>query len=83
MIEICGDLVWDLPCVQQASYLEGGPLMWMVPLYMHVNQKSDYDDDDIWYKRDLLWAEILYQTLNKGQMSHIIQKVGLNPLYTE
>ena len=46
MIEICGDLVWDLPCVQQASYLEGGPLMWMLPLYLHVNQKSDYDDDD-------------------------------------
>ena len=24
MINIPGDLVWDLPCVQQASYLEGG-----------------------------------------------------------
>ena len=22
----------------QASYLEGGPLMWMLPLYLHVNQ---------------------------------------------
>ena len=21
--------------------------MWMLPLYLHVNQKSDYDDDDI------------------------------------
>ena len=20
-------------------------LMWMLPLYLHVNQKSDYDDD--------------------------------------
>ena len=39
MTEICG----DLPCVQQASYLEGGPLVWMLPLYLHVNQKSDYD----------------------------------------
>ena len=39
-IDIPGDLVWDLPCVQQASYLEGGPL------YLHVNQKSyDYDDE--------------------------------------
>ena len=49
-IEICGDLVWDLPCVQQASYLEGGPegglLMWMLLLYLQVNKKSDYDD--IW-----------------------------------
>ena len=37
--------MWDLPCVQQASYLEGGPLMWMLPLYLHVDQKSDDDDD--------------------------------------
>ena len=43
MIDVPGDLVWDLSCVQQASYLEGGPLMWMLPLYLHVNQKSDYD----------------------------------------
>ena len=47
MIDIPGDLVCDLPCMQQASYLEGGPLMWMLPLYLHVNQKSDYDDDDM------------------------------------
>ena len=43
MIGIPGDLVWDLPCVQQANYLEGGPLVWMLPLYLHINQKSDYD----------------------------------------
>ena len=42
MIDVPGDLAWELPCVQQASYLEGGPLMWMLPLYLHVNQKSDY-----------------------------------------
>ena len=35
-----------VPWVQQASYLEGGPLMWMLPLYLHVNQNSN-DDDDI------------------------------------
>ena len=46
MIDVPGDLVWDLPCVQQASYLEGDSLMWILPLYLHVNQKSDYD---IWY----------------------------------
>ena len=48
MIDVPGDLVWDLPCMQQASYLEGGPLMWMLPLYLHVNQKSDYDDMNIY-----------------------------------
>ena len=35
--------------VQQANYLEGGPLMCMLPLYLHVNQKSDYDDMMISY----------------------------------
>ena len=32
--------------MQLASYLEGGLLMWMMPL--HVNQKSDNDDDAAW-----------------------------------
>ena len=44
MIDIPGDLMWDLPCVQQTSYLEGGPLVWMLPLYLHVNKKSVDDD---------------------------------------
>ena len=29
--------------MQQASYLEGGPLLWILPLYLHVNKKSDDD----------------------------------------
>ena len=35
-----------------ASQLSGrGPLMWMLPLYLHVNQKSDYDMSRIcWMK---------------------------------
>ena len=32
--------------MQQASYLEGGPLLWILPLYLHVNKKSDDDEDD-------------------------------------
>ena len=36
-----GDQVRDLLCMQLASYLEGGSLMWMMPL--NLNQKSDYD----------------------------------------
>ena len=27
--------------MQQASCLEGAPLLWIWPLYLHVNQKSD------------------------------------------
>ena len=29
--------------MQLASTLEGDPLIWMMPLHLHVNQKSDYD----------------------------------------
>ena len=29
-----------------SQYLEGGPLLWILPLYLHINQKSDDDDDD-------------------------------------
>ena len=43
MIDTLGDIVWYLSCVQQASYLEG-PLI--LPLYLHVNQKYDDDDDE-------------------------------------
>ena len=47
MVDTPGDLVWDLPCVQQASYMEGGPLMWMLPVYLHVIQKSGDDDNHV------------------------------------
>ena len=36
MIGTPGDLVWDLPYVQQASYLEGGPLMWTCTLIKNL-----------------------------------------------
>ena len=33
--------------MRAASQLSGrGPLMWMLPLYLHVNKKSDYDYDE-------------------------------------
>ena len=32
--------------MQQASFLEGGPLMLLLPLYLYVKHKSDDDDDD-------------------------------------
>ena len=33
--------------MQQVSCLEGGLLLWIWPLYLHINQKSDDDDDDV------------------------------------
>ena len=58
MIETPG----DLPCVQQASYLEGGPLLWKLHLYLHVNQKSNTDDDD-----DLFFRYFVHGSCNKGK----------------
>ena len=38
-----------------ASQLPGrGPLLWILPLYLHVNQKCDDDDDD---DKVLIWAQ--------------------------
>ena len=46
--------------MQQASYLEGGPLMFMLPL--HINKKTNDDDDD--------WAWSVYlTTLLLGRLS--------------
>ena len=39
-IHVLWDAVRDLPCLQKASYLQGNPLMWMLPLYLHVNPLS-------------------------------------------
>ena len=32
--------------MQQASCLEGGSLLWIWPLYLHMNKKFDDDDDE-------------------------------------
>ena len=32
--------------IEVQLYLEGGPVMWKLPLYLHVNQKSIDDDDE-------------------------------------
>ena len=71
MIDVPRDLMWDLPCVQQASYLEGGPLMWMLPLYLHVNQKFDYD---IWYD-DMLCLSLKWDNLRHLQKYFVISKI--------
>ena len=74
VIETPGDLVWDLPWVQQASYLEGGPLLWILPLYLHVNQKSDDDDSAKVYRcthflarLDEVQEELLYYSQRRRQ----------------
>ena len=59
----------------QARYLEGGPLIWMLPQYLHINQKSnddgdDEDDETIWinsYK-----CHFFFPSVHKQQESAII-----------
>ena len=33
--------------MQLVSYLEGGPLMWMMLLHIHVNLNTNDDDDNL------------------------------------
>ena len=35
--------------IETPGDLEGGPLLWILPLYLHANQKSD-DDDEFAYR---------------------------------
>ena len=35
----------EIICVQLASYLQGGQLMWM--MHLHINEKSDYGYDGL------------------------------------
>ena len=46
MIDIPGDLVWDLPCVQQASYVEGVHWCGCCPYNCMLIKYDDDDDDD-------------------------------------
>ena len=60
--------------MQQASYLEGGPLMWMLPLYLHVNQKfvdDDDDNDDCVVKRSDLFQKMKNRDLYNPQLSFL------------
>ena len=75
MIDIPGDLMWDLPCLQQDSCLEGDPLMWMLPLFLHINQKSDDDDEE---EEDDVLRECKYWSIN-NITSQKITLVLLNP----
>ena len=67
---IDGDLVWDLPCVQQACYPEGGPLMWMLPLYLHVNQKYSDDDNRVtwWEGKGYTWQRPVNELFYSGEL---------------
>ena len=67
MIDIPAYPMWDLTYVQQASPLEGGPLIWMLPLYLHINQKSVDDDDDVslYWMPLKHWKQKIVHSFNK------------------
>ena len=62
--------------MQQASCLEGGPLLWIWPLYLHVNKKSDDDDD-----RCLLNTGTFQMNFKPGRVAqsvgHLTRKSGV------
>ena len=62
--------------MQQASYLEGVPLMWMLLLYLHVNQKSDDPDDD----DDEQYHRYIVKMLNHNVLHNIAFLTSLQEL---
>ena len=70
--------------MQQASYLEGVPLMWMLPLYLHVNQKSDDPDDDDeqhhWYIVQMLNHNVLHNTAFLTSLQEL-NRYWINSMY--
>ena len=70
--------------MQLASYLEGRPLMWMMPLHLHVNQKSDYDDDILVslilnFEADLSFSKSRIQELSWKFPNIEIQNIEKSP----
>ena len=50
--------------------------MWMMPLHLHVNQKSDYDDDDDYKKIGYnINVYIATDCMLGGQPNHSLQQV--------
>ena len=63
-----------------SSYLEGGPLMWMMPLHLHVNKKNPI-------MMMALYEEHLHEfILNLGQLSrrcHLMEQFTHDALQTK
>ena len=59
--------------MQQASCLEGGPQLCIWPLYLHVNKKSDDDDDEL-HCKDVA-GPVDIKTVNKTLPSYRVHTI--------
>ena len=69
--------------MQLASYLERGPLIWMMPLHLHVN-KNDYDvDADICHiMQHFIWVFTVYKSTCFGvSCIQRVTNIYVNMLY--
>ena len=64
--------------MQLARYFEGDPLMWMMPLDLHVNQKSDYDMMTMPHETNTFSAcgEIMPEGQDSSLLKLLLQPVG-------
>ena len=64
--------------MQLARYLEGDPLMWIMPLHLHVNQKSDYDMMTMLHETNTFSAcgEIMPEGQDSSLLKLLLQPVG-------
>ena len=55
--------------------------MWMMPLHLHVNQKSDYDDDDICYTQIFRGLNVFQSLLMQSVVMNDLSPIILNYLF--
>ena len=75
-------------CGKSAIWV-GVPLMWMLPLYLHVNQKSDYDDMIYmmhifrpWQKHLYSFKKDQHKTVGEERLTRYILSEGVEPCTT-
>ena len=92
MIETPGDLVWDLPCLQQASYLEGGTLMWILPLtciliknpmMMMMMMTNNLDPEKVAHHESPHLAHTVYQKDFKFLLWYTLKKTFFDIVQTK
>ena len=69
-----GDQMWDLLCLHLASYLEGGPLISIMPLHLHINQISNYDD---------IWCMNIFQNIFSVSSERLCKSKLLDTFFNE
>ena len=66
-----------LGTIRRPRMKKGGPLLWIWPLYLHVNQKSD-DDDELFSKKTSRYCHspgVVVGVRRRAKISRLLLKI--------